>query len=95
MLYFTWNSLCCPSRNVQLCQYIAKGLCIFEFQLVSFAFRLIFGDPFIVFPSPTQKKNFHGTTNFVGQIYRGIVLNGGLFIRSYQEGGCFTKCIFQ
>ena len=66
MLYFTWNSLCCPSRNVQLCQYIAKGLCIFEFQLVSFAFRLIFGDPFIVFPSPTQKKKFSWDGKFCG-----------------------------
>ena len=58
---------------------------IFEFQLVTFAFSLILGDPFMVSPPPLKygerdfflKNAFHGRTNFVGKAYKGIVLHGG------------------
>ena len=42
------------------------------------------------------KNAFHGGTNFVGKIYRDIVLHEATNdqIISNQEGGSFTKCIF-
>ena len=68
---------------------------IFKFQLVPFAFSLILGDPFMVFPSPLKygeggffpKNAFDGGTNFVGKIYRGIVLDGGTIDQNIPRGG--------
>ena len=64
---------------------------LFEFQLVPFAFIVILRDPFMVSPPPKKydewlgegggalfyKKCFSRGTNFVGKIYRRIVLRGG------------------
>ena len=61
-----------------------QEIIIFEFQLVPFVFSLMLGDLFMVSP-PTpllktgrlfSKKYFSWGTNFVGEIYKGIVLHG-------------------
>ena len=58
----------------------------FEFQLVPFAFSVILGDHFMVNGGEFfQKKYFYVGTNFVGKIYRGIVLHGGLMIRRREK----------
>ena len=75
---------------------------IFEFQLVPFPFSFILGDPFMVFLSPLKygegelfpKNTFHGETNFVGNIYRWIVLHGRTNYQNIPMGRSFTKCIF-
>ena len=75
---------------------------IFEFQLVPFAFSPILEDPFKLPPLPYSMGRgdffpnpFHGGTNVVGKIYRGIFYLGGLMSGSYQERRSFTKCLFQ
>ena len=75
---------------------------IFEFQLVPFPFSFILGDPFMVFLSPLKygegelfpKNTFHVETNFVGKIYRWIVLHGRTNYQNIPMGRSYTKCIF-
>ena len=88
MLHFTWNSLW-GLKEAFLQEYTfmaiyCQEIIIFEFQLVLFVFSLVLGDPFMVSP-PTpllkrgrhfSKKYFSWGTDFVGKIYKGVVLHG-------------------
>ena len=75
-------------------------LYIFEFQLVFFAFSLVFGDPFRLSTPPppplsSLKVCFLWGTNFVGKIYREIVLHGGTDDHIIPSGKEFHKIHFQ
>ena len=92
-----------PSKNVQLWWYLARKLSlIFEFQLVPFAFSLILGEPFMVSPPPPKewggglfsKKCFSGGKNFMGKIYRGIALHGGINDQIIPRGKEYHKMYF-
>ena len=58
---------------------------IFEFQLVPFTFSLILGDRYMMSPHPLKygeerffsRKCFSWGKNYLGKIYREIVLHGG------------------
>ena len=79
-------------------QYLAKKLSFIDIWVStsSFCFQSYFGRPFHGEGGSFFQRNvFHVGTNFVGKMYRGIILHGGLMIRSYRGERSFTKSIFQ
>ena len=82
-LRLIWNSLCCsketPSKNVQLWQFTVMKLSFtFEFQIVSFAFRLLLGGPFVVFSRYSMGKgDFIPKKLFMRANLWGIFPHGG------------------
>ena len=77
---------------------------IFEFQLVLFPFSLILGNPFMVSPSPLKYGRgdyfpkmlfmWGGGANFVGEIYRVIVLHEETSDQKLLRGKEFHKMHF-
>ena len=86
-----------PFKNIQLCNILPRNylLYIFEFQLAPFPFSLILGDLFMVKEwNFFQKNDFHVEKNFVGKMYREIVLHGGTNDQIVLRGKEFHKIYF-
>ena len=93
-----------PSENVQLWEYLAKKLSFIYIWVstISFSFQSYFGrlSHGVSFPPKlwegdfSPKNAFHGGTNFVGKIYRGIVLFGRTNDQIIPRGKQFHRMYF-